>query len=62
MELCRNAWVAAKTPCDIFTCIKKKNSNKIVLFSEFSCDHMAIPGILQRRELAVGTQLGVTET
>lgn len=53
MELCRNAWVAVKTPRDIFTC-KKKNQIKL-LFSEFSCDPMAIPGILQRHELAVET-------
>lgn len=53
MELCRNAWVAVKTPRDIFTC-KKKNQIKL-LISEFSCDPMAIPGILQRHELAVET-------
>lgn len=32
MELCRNAWVAAKTPCDIFTCIKKKIQIKLYFF------------------------------
>lgn len=35
MELCRNAWVAAKTPCDIFTCIKKKIQIKLYFFLNF---------------------------
>lgn len=61
MELCRNAWVAAKTPRDIFTCKKKFNQIKLYFFLNF-------PAILWRFQEfynAMNSQwkrLGVTGT
>lgn len=43
---------------NIFTC--KNFKSNCTIFLNFFCDPTAVPGILQRREHAMGTQLGVT--